>query len=87
MRKFLKDCVALDGSFWYLFVVLMLFYGIVFPVQSLATAMLTTRFELSDGCARQSTFAHLVSNTYRSTASAYTSMISLMSMISSPILG
>jgi hypothetical protein len=41
-----RDTLSLDGSFWYALAIVMLYYGIVFPMQSTATALLTTRFHV-----------------------------------------
>jgi hypothetical protein len=65
-----RDTLSLDGSFWYTLAIVMLYYGIVFPMQSTATALLTTRFQVPED------------ETWR-----YTSSISLISMIVSPVLG
>ena len=47
-REFIHICISLDRSFWYLLIVVMLYYGIIFPMQSTATKMLTDRFDVHE---------------------------------------
>lgn len=42
-----RDTAALDRSFWYALAVVMLYYGVVFPMQSTATALLEARADVS----------------------------------------
>lgn len=65
-----RDTLSLDGSFWYTLAIVMLYYGIVFPMQSTATLLLTSRF----GVPADQTWL-------------FTSSVSLISMLVSPILG
>jgi hypothetical protein len=97
---FIADCRALEPSFWYLMTVIMLFYGIVIPVQareSVVVAWYVTRMfaEFSsciiDYSCKRKYYAHSCSHSVAqfelsdNTASAYTSLISFLSMVLSSV--